>query len=177
MPSSNLRAAPWVLHFAYEVRPKDRPLRILDVGPGWGKYSILVREYVDPEAQIVGIEIWPPYAEEHRLTALYDPLVIGDIRDQPADWLASFDIVLIVDVLEHLPLEDGLELIEKIPRWIVLATPRDFFENPPDLPEPERHVSHWTLEHLAETGRLDAHDASLYRDPERQIVARLRPRP
>lgn len=176
MPTSNLHAAPWVLHYAYEVLP-DRPAKILDIGPGRGKYAVLFREYVDPEAEITAVEAWTPYIDDHGLEHLYDRVIAGDIRDQPAEVLESADITLMVDVIEHLPLEDGFDLISRIPGWIILATPREFFHNPPDLPGPEAHVSHWTLEQLQRTGRFEVYNAALYGDPERQIVARLRPRP
>lgn len=175
MPTSILEVAPAVLHYLWEVRPADRPLRVLDVGPGWGKYATLVREYVDPAAQLAAVEAWPAYIEDHRLDRLYDLIVAGDIRDQPDTWLDGFDAVLMVDVLEHIPKDEALRVLDRIGGWIVIATPRHFFENPPELPEPEAHVSHWTVADFEATGRLDGYHHDHFRDPG-VIVCRLRPK-
>lgn len=175
MPTSRLDVAPGVLHYLWEVRPADRPLRVLDVGPGWGKYGTLVREYVDPFAFVAAVEVWAPYVEAHALAAKYDEVRIEDVRKTPADYLASFDAVLLVDVIEHLPKADALQVLDRIPGWVIVATPRHFFDNPPDLPAPETHRSLWTPRDFDETGRLDLYDRAS-RDERDTVLCRLRPR-
>lgn len=174
MPTSALQIAPTVLHLLWEVRTLDRPLRVLDVGPGRGKYGLLVREYVDPAAEVVAVEAWPPYIDDFGLRNLYADVIAGDVCRQPASLFAGFDAVLMVDVIEHIPKTDALQLLDRIPGWVIVATPKHFFENPADLPEPEAHVSHWTLRDFDETGRLDYWDRPIFRTLE-GIVCRLRP--
>lgn len=175
MPTSRLDVAPGVLHYLWEVRPEGRPLKVLDVGPGWGKYGTLVREYVDPSAFVAAVEAWAPYVDAHALAGKYDEVRIEDVRETPADYIAAFDAVLLVDVIEHLPKADALDVLGRIPGWVIVCTPRHFFENPAELPEPEAHVSLWTVEDFEATGRLDLWDrASLtQRDT---ILCRLRRR-
>lgn len=183
MPSSNLAVAPAVLHYLWEVRP-DRPLNVLDVGPGWGKYGVLVREYVDPSAVVRAVEVWDPYITT-RLRAIYDDVLVADVLDalhpetgtgrEVLRLLEWADAVLLVDVLEHLPKPEALELLELIPGHVVFSTPRDFFHTDEGLPPPEAHVSHWTVADFEATGRLHGVDAQLLREVG-GIVGRLNPR-
>lgn len=175
MPSSNLAVAPTVLHMLWELRPADRPLRVLDVGPGWGKYERLIREYVDPDAYICAVEMWEPYVTAHGLGVRYDRLIVGDVIDQPDTLFDGFDAVLLVDVLEHIPHPDGAALLDRIPGWVIVSTPRDFFSNGPGLPPTEEHVSHWTLAEMVAMPRYDLCDQRLH-DELGGIVVRLRPR-
>lgn len=175
MPSSSLQVAPAVIHMVWEVqqaRP-GRPLRILDVGPGWGKYERLLREYAEPELYIAAVEAWAPYVERHQLAARYDLVIVGDVCDQPAEVLAAFDLVLMVDVLEHIPKPAALALLDRIPGWVVICTPRDFFEQPADPPT-EAHVSHWTLGEFQAMRRFDRH-APRELTTLGGIIVRLRP--
>ncbi len=174
MPSSNLAVAPSVLNMIWEKRIAERPLRILDVGPGWGKYALLIREYVDKDAQITAVEAWEPYIRDHRLWSLYDSVIDGDICDQSEEFLRQFDGVLMIDVIEHIPKEKALALIDKLPGWVIICTPRDFFENPAHLPPTEVHCSHWTLEEFSRRPRFDTHAPHILQDMA-GILVRLKP--
>lgn len=175
MPSSNLEVAPTVLHYIWEVRPLDRPLRVLDVGPGWGKYAVLLREFVDPDAEIAGVEAWEPYIERHRLAALYDPIIAGDVRDLTAADLAGYDVVLMADVIEHLPKADAWDVLDRIAGYVVISTPRDFFSNGPGLPHTEDHVSHWTLDDFQASSRFEVYSLPMLRD-KGGVIVRLGPK-
>lgn len=82
--------------------------RILDVGPGQGTYSDLLR---DLGYQIDAVEVWAPYVDQFNLRAKYDNVYIQDIREFD---LWNYDFVILGDVLEHLPEEDAKVLITKI---------------------------------------------------------------
>lgn len=164
MPSSALEVAPGVINLIWQARPTTRPLRLLDVGPGWGKYAVLVREYVDPEAEISAVEAWQPYIDRHRLGRLYDEVIAGDVCDQPAELFARFDVVLMADVIEHIDKKAALELIDRIPGAIVISTPRHFFEQPAELPPTEAHVSHWTVADFRDNPRWVTWKPELFHD-------------
>jgi SAM-dependent methyltransferase len=152
MPSSNLTIAPTVLAMLAEVAPR----RVLDVGPGHGKYGVLCREYLPTLERLDAIELEGRYVDRFPwLTAIYDRVAVGDICTAAAfepEWLAGFDVVLMVDVLEHLTEGAATELLRRIPGRIVIATPRDFFQNPEagEGWESERHRSLWTSTSIAE---------------------------
>lgn len=181
MPTSNLAVAPTVLAYTYEARPHDRPYRVVDVGPGHGKYAVLVREYVDARAELVAVEAWAPYVADFGLGCLYDEVVVDDVRaaldgdNRVLDWLEWADTVLMLDVLEHLPKPEALAVIDLIPGNVVFSTPRHFFDNGPGLPPTEDHVSHWTPDDFEATGRLHGIDNHAYTTLA-GIVGRLNPR-
>lgn len=174
MPSSNLAVAPTVLNFLWEKRPVDRPLRVLDVGPGWGKYATLIREYVDPNAHITGLEAWAPYVVDHQLAAKYDVIWTGDARTASPSFFDQFDAVLIIDVIEHMTKTEGFDLIARIAGWVIVSTPRDFFSNGPGHPPTEEHISHWSLEDFTALDRFDVYDLPALRDLG-GIIVRLKP--
>ena len=73
---------------------------------------------------------------------------------RPARVLARVDLVLMVDVIEHMTPEQAVTFLGQCPQaWIVVCTPLTFFQNPPHLPSTERHVSHWTTGQMARLGR------------------------
>jgi len=82
--------------------------KILDVGPGVGTYSILLRDF---GYKMDCIEIWDPYVHEFNLKEKYDNVFIGNIMDFD---ISEYQFIILGDVLEHLTKEDGVELIEKI---------------------------------------------------------------
>ena len=82
--------------------------KILDVGPGVGTYSNLIREF---GYKMDCIEIWEPYVHEFNLKEKYDNVFIGNIIDFD---ISEYDFIILGDVLEHLTKEDGVKLIEKI---------------------------------------------------------------
>jgi hypothetical protein len=137
---------------------RAQPRSILDVGPGWGKAGVLLREYVGvpPIERVDAVELWRPYVTL-RLRALYDDVFICDVRDLSDEQLGSYDLVLMADVLEHLGKLEGLALLERIPGHVVVCTPREFFQNPEagEIP-PEEHRSLWTREDFGD--RVDIFD-------------------
>lgn len=154
MPTSNLVIWPDIL-LTVEQAPHRR---VLDVGPGHGKASVLLREYLsDPPDTIDAVEAWEPYVTRFNLDGLYDRVYVGDVT--AATWrgvdgdlvgaqdvLARYDLVLMGDVIEHIPLDAAMGLLRRIPGRVVICTPVDFFENDPlgIHPHTEEHVSHWT---------------------------------
>lgn len=141
MPTSNLHLAPEVVHLVHEVPHAT----VLDVGPGWGKYERLLREYLNEKpVRVDAVEAWEPYVDAHGLRARYDHVHVGDVCALPTKVLAPYDVVLMVDVLEHLAVSAGLSLLARIPGRVVICTPVEFFDNGPGLPWTETHRSHWT---------------------------------
>jgi SAM-dependent methyltransferase len=118
MPSSEPWRIAHIAEFIYRVQPDS----VLDIGIGFGKWGALAREYTDIykrryvhndwKTRIDGIEIFDAYSESP-LWAVYDRVHIGDaVKVLPS--LGSYDLIMAVEVLEHIKREDGLELISGI---------------------------------------------------------------
>ena len=171
MPTSNLALAPLLLHMVEEVPHA----RILDVGPGYGKYGLLLREYLNekPE-QVDAVEADSTYLRDFPwLWKIYDNVYNLDILNWKGHfserWLPTYDVVFMVEVIEHMDKQAALELIDQIPGRIVICTPEKFFHQHVDGHPWERHVSHWTRADFE--GRAERLDLYLG-----GVVARLGPK-
>jgi autotransporter strand-loop-strand O-heptosyltransferase len=82
--------------------------KILDVGPGIGTYSELIRNF---GYKMDCVEIWEPYVEAYNLKEKYDNVFVGNIMDFD---ISNYDYIILGDVLEHLPKEQAVSLIQKI---------------------------------------------------------------
>lgn len=168
MPSSNLALAPAIVHLVWDAAQQSKVHRILDVGPGRGKYGLLLREYVDPTLVIDAVEAEQRYITP-RLRAVYDSVFWEDVTHFN-DRLDNYDLVLMIDVIEHMSKITALELLERIKGWVVICTPQEWFQNPEHHEFPyEKHRSHWTAEDFGD--RLE-HDASQLGG----LLVRLKPR-
>ena len=158
MPTGVLLVAERAVTFAGTLNPT--PKKILDVGCGYGKYSVLLREYLDPDPIVDGVEAWEPYVKKFRLKSLYHKVYVDDVLNLPQETLDLYDLVMMGDVIEHIEKQDAIELLGRIKGWIVIATPFDHFHTDEGLPPTEAHVSHWTQEDFENTGRLDRYEVS-----------------
>lgn len=117
MPVSLLRHIPLQVGAVMDLHPNS----VLDVGCGFGIYGALLREYLDVwcapceygehRTRIDAIEVYEPYITGlHR--SVYDGVFVGDALapDSPLR-CSTYDVILILDALEHFDRERGLELI------------------------------------------------------------------
>ena len=82
--------------------------RILDVGPGIGTYSDLLRS---SGYRMDAVEIYEPYIEKYNLRDKYDNVFIGSIVTFDIN---DYDFIILGDVLEHIPTNYAKELIRDI---------------------------------------------------------------
>ncbi|WP_329472737.1 class I SAM-dependent methyltransferase [Streptomyces sp. NBC_01723] len=112
MPTSDAEGKDWSLDwFRYHL-----PNTVTDVGPGEGTYARLFRP-VHEGVWWTGIEIFKPNVSKYKLRStktrrMYDEIHIEDVRESE-DHLFHRDLVLYGDVLEHLPREDAVALLER----------------------------------------------------------------
>ena len=83
MPTSVLLLAERAVTLAATITPTPRT--VLDVGAGYGKYGVLLREYLDPTPEVWGVEAWPPYVDAHRLAGIYDRRCKSRSADSPIE--------------------------------------------------------------------------------------------
>ena len=151
MPTSAHNQISVVLSLCREIAPK----RILDIGMGFGKYGVLLREYLDIsferyeeatwQVEIGGIECFAPY-ENPIWHYVYDWHKIGDVREVLPS-LGHFDLILLIDVLEHLERSDGQALISAClerAEYVLVCTPSKRFPQGAFCGnEAEIHRSRW----------------------------------
>lgn len=106
----------------------------------------------------VGVDGHAPTLAACEAAGIHDEHVLLDVRALAERFGPdSFDCVVALDVLEHLPRRDGLDLLttmERIAtRKVVVFTPNGFLpQRPDDLNPMQQHLSGWTPEDLATRG-------------------------
>lgn len=121
---------------------------------GCGRHSMVA--IVSSKTHTVGVEFFKPHFDQAVLSGRHTKYVHADITkvDFPEK---SFDAVVLLDVLEHLPKEEGSRLLEKMQRWarrkVVIFTPNGY------LPQEEfddnplmAHRSGWEAREMKELG-------------------------
>lgn len=136
---------------------REEPTSVLDVGIGFGKYGVLLREALDIPyerydksqwtARIDGIEAFEGYKNPIH-DFVYNNVIYATVSEC-LDNLDVYDVVLLIDVLEHFPKEEGMEVIEQL----LLHTQKALLISTPIDPAPqteylgnafEVHQSQWT---------------------------------
>lgn len=152
MPTSN----PYQLNELMELIILSKPKSVLDIGTGFGKYGVLSREYLefydeqdnylDWKRRIDGIEAFGVYLTPVH-DFIYDNIYVGNAIDVLPTLEIKYDLILIIDVLEHFDYEEGIKLLEeceKLGKNIIISTPlrvgnqKGVFGNPY-----ETHRSQW----------------------------------
>lgn len=143
-----------VLALLIELNPERRAMTVLDVGSGSsGVTSLLPGEWATTALDAN----FDDYAPPRRRRALAPNQVVGDVRSLPfAD--SSFDVVVALDLLEHVPPEDRVRAASEIcrvsRRRAVIAGPAGSNalaadrELAGELVSKGRTVPGWLVEHL-----------------------------
>jgi len=146
------------------------PASVLDVGMGFGKYGLLLREYADIglrtdepahergrwRLRLTGVEVFAPFVLAHQ-RAIYDDILVGDIRELlRVGRVWPHDLALMVEVLEHMPKADGFDVLRRLSalsRAVLVTTPNGFQPMPELLGNPfQEHVSGWLADDLRDAG-------------------------
>jgi hypothetical protein len=153
MPSSDLNYVVDVLAAVAAAEPQS----ILEIGPGFGKYGVLLREMLDLKPGTEGG--YAPFSrtidaievERRYLTPIhqyiYNEVHIGDAAAVIRTLGRKYDLVLMVDVIEHFEKLAAFELLVealKIAPNVVIATPYGYYPQGEEFDNPrEAHLSGW----------------------------------
>lgn len=105
---------------------------VLDVGSGPGLPMELLKVGHKFD-KTVGVDLFKPYISETKKKKIHDNYVLQDIRklDFPDK---SFDVVMALQVLEHLEKKEAWKLVAKMEkiakRQVILATPIGYMHHP-----------------------------------------------
>ena len=86
-------------------------LKILDLGIGYGNFGKLIKKNIKITIRMIGVEIWEKYKTK-KWERYYDNVLIQDIKVYTNNCNEKFDVVLLIDVLEHLDKKEGFELMK-----------------------------------------------------------------
>lgn len=151
-----------ILEAVIEINPK----RVLDIGAGFGKYGVLIREALMSDRAEKGdltptddifmecMETARYFYDRKLLHDIYNNCILTDARTFTFLEGDKWDVVLLIDVVEHMSKQDGIALIKKFKdngSKILVSTPRnvvmyekDYYGN--DCP---KHETQWMYEDFA----------------------------
>jgi predicted TPR repeat methyltransferase len=131
-----------------------KPQKILDIGPGAGKYEKLTREVL--HCQIDAVEIDSDYIEKYNLKERYNNIVISDTKEYCLkNSSIRYDVVIFGDVLEHMFRSDAMDVLDFMlyrSKYIYCMWPNNYLQDAYDGHESEAHRSNFTIKDLADHG-------------------------
>ncbi len=153
MGTSNWQNIPYVV----DVLMKIEPRRVLDVGVGFGRWGMVLREFgevwfgrIHPESwelRIEGIEAFPANVTPYH-PHFYDEIHQGDASEIMEKLDGGWDLVLFGDVLEHFEKAEGRRLLGLAlaeADYVIVNLPLgEHWEQGEAYGNPyEAHLSHW----------------------------------
>jgi SAM-dependent methyltransferase len=125
---------------------------ILDVGCGSGSPL----RFVD-KGHLVGVDGFGPAVERARALCTHDEYFVGDVRNlEDLFPKRRFDACVALDVIEHLPKEDGWRMLESMERLaerrVVIFTPNGFVPQHSKDGDLQEHLSGWTTAEFSGRG-------------------------
>jgi hypothetical protein len=157
MPSSHR----YQINEICELIATSDPKSVLDIGVGFGKYGFLSREYLELwdgreryhewRRQIDGIEAFKEYLTPiHKL--IYNEVFVGNVLEVLPNLKNKYDLILLIDVLEHFTFEEGVKLLalcQKKGKNILISTPIETSHQSSAFDNPfETHKSQWKKKHF-----------------------------
>jgi len=173
-----MRMRPYLLFTALNTawRVLDKGGRsILDVGCGKGEPI----KFINRNGQFftVGVDAFEPYLRECQRYRTHDGYVLCDIRRLPFR-RKSFDVILCLEVLEHLGKEEGKKLIDTMEeiasKQVIISTPLGEYEQHTYDGNPyQEHRVSWNQLELKELGyQIRGHGLS-HLGGETGLISRL----
>lgn len=134
---------------------------VLDIGCGFGKWGFLVRLYIQAWSPKLAKEVYQNWRNNLRVDAIeifedyitdlqrliYNNIYIGDMREL-IEKVENYDLIIMGDVLEHIPFKDGLKFLKKArekAKWIMISMPSYLSKSTLHMGnEAEAHQHIWT---------------------------------
>ncbi|CAN5877124.1 hypothetical protein BH23THE1_BH23THE1_33010 [soil metagenome] len=131
MPSSQYYQIPKIIEMLISINPHS----VIDIGSGFGKFGVLCREYLDLrdgrqkyefKRRIDCVEVFHDYISPLH-NYVYNKTYNDNILDIVSKLKLRYDLVLLIDVLEHFEKNDGKELLKTLLKnneGIIISTPK-----------------------------------------------------
>lgn len=131
-------------------------LSVLNVGVGSQQSGLAMQLKKFKFAKLTMMDVWKPYLDAVVQADYQSPVEIiqEDIRNITD--FTPYDYVLIFDVLEHLPKEEAIEVVKRIPCKLLIFGPLEpslmNHRHGTDDIEPQSHLSLWTEQDFKDLG-------------------------
>jgi len=127
----------------------------------------------------IGVEAFKPYLEESKKKKIHTEYIGKRIEeiDFPEK---SFDAVIMIEVLEHLPEDAGYAILEKTEKWarkkVIVSTPNGFLPQDPYDENPfQKHLAGWNAAKMQALGfycwGLSGVKSIRHPNPQEQVTA------
>ena len=161
MPTSNPYAITPIVTYVISLKPSS----ILDIGPGFGKYGVLFREYLDVwywrhkpgqwRVRIDCIEACESYitpVHKH----VYDNIYVEDVRYVDFSQLPDYDLICMINVIECMLKEEGKRVLEeclrKARKAVLVSTPDEWYGPRHERNPYESRLSFWPSSEMQAMG-------------------------
>ena len=173
MMTSFIDNIPVIVKKVAELRPKN----ILDIGAGFGKYGMLIKEallsiqaeenrelYPKPDFRLVACENSPYFINQGLLQNIYDETCEKSAFDLSVYDLGQFDLILLIDVVEHWTKQQYLEFMTRIPATtrVLISTPRDIILYDLDYYDCPPHITQFSAWDFQGGEDLSTKDSFIY---------------
>jgi len=161
MPISDYRHIPQVLDEVYLLQPET----VLELGIGFGKWGVLLREVLDamygrcrPDQwirQIAGVEAWDRY--KNPAWGAYNQVIPGDFAEFSFCPWDGMDLVMMMDSLEHLTPEVGRPFLDSLVannKQVIISVPNGYMPQDEAVYGNEYEKHRWTFNGLEEFERF-----------------------
>ena len=113
-------------------------------------------QYCSNVQHSVGVEAFQPYLEESKKKQIHSEYVSKNIGNLDFEE-NSFDAVIMLEVIEHLEEQEGLEILKKLEKWarkkVIISTPNGFFpQKVVDNNPMQVHLSGWDIPKIKSLG-------------------------
>ena len=110
-----------------------------------------------PNAHLVGMDGYPPALEKARSRGTHDDYFAGVAKSIRASFPdRRFDACVALDVIEHLPKDEGWRMLEEMERLatqrVVIFTPNGFIPQRGHGSDLQEHLSGWTADEMRQRG-------------------------
>lgn len=120
MPGSSSKGKERIVKWFEAIESKNL---ILDIGPGWGTYSKILKAKGQTWH---AVEVHEKYIDRFGLNKLYDKIFIKNIKEFITK--NNYDIVILGDVLEHIDNKSASIVIKRLiekARYLIVSLPLD----------------------------------------------------
>lgn len=144
-------------HVTKKMMEICNPNKVLDIGPGAGKYGKMLREIEAERGKHIHkmcVEIdKEKIIERFNLSSIYDEIINEDASNLARKYpTLTGDIVISGDMIEHITKSEGVDLIEYLQyrfKHIFLVIPVDWLSLEWEDYEHESHISIWRPEDIS----------------------------